>query len=161
MEITRDELIMEALDKGLFNVNFESQTVYYRNKPAKTYLIDGYLHLHLQINKVCKHVRVHRVIWMAKHGRIPKGLMTDHINRNRTDNRLENLRLVTLAESNKNRAISGEDSHNAKFTWEDIRKIRERLKTETQTVIAKDYEVAGPTISDIARGKSWKEPATP
>jgi hypothetical protein len=36
----------------------------------------------------------HRVIWRAAHGSIPRDMHLDHINGDKTDNRLENLRLV-------------------------------------------------------------------
>jgi len=44
----------------------------------------------------------HRVIWIYHNGEIPEGLEIDHINGKRNDNRIENLRLVTRAENNKN-----------------------------------------------------------
>lgn len=43
-----------------------------------------------------------RLIWIMHHGDIPAGYVVDHINRDRSDNRLENLRLATIAENNYN-----------------------------------------------------------
>ena len=44
----------------------------------------------------------HRVIWEKHNGKIPKGLEIDHINHDRLDNRIENLRLVTKQENQRN-----------------------------------------------------------
>jgi hypothetical protein len=45
----------------------------------------------------------HRLIWIMLHGPIPKGKEIDHIDGNRANNRLKNLRLVTRAENTKNK----------------------------------------------------------
>ena len=45
---------------------------------------------------------MHRLIWEAFNGKIPEGFQIDHINTIRTDNRLENLRLVTPKENCNN-----------------------------------------------------------
>lgn len=45
--------------------------------------------------------RAHRLIWLWVHGVWPDAI--DHINGNPHDNRLENLRSVSIAENNKNR----------------------------------------------------------
>ena len=45
----------------------------------------------------------HRVAWIYEHGSIPEGMQIDHINGNRSDNRLVNLRVVTRSENQQNR----------------------------------------------------------
>jgi len=49
-----------------------------------------------------KRVRHHRYVWEQANGPIPDGLDVDHINGDRTDNRLDNLRLVTRQENMQN-----------------------------------------------------------
>jgi hypothetical protein len=46
--------------------------------------------------------RAHRVIWEMFNGKIPFGMLIDHINGIRSDNRIENLRTVTNAENSRN-----------------------------------------------------------
>ena len=48
------------------------------------------------------HYRAHRVIWAMHTGEWPSEQI-DHINGDRSDNRIANLRSVTVAENNKNR----------------------------------------------------------
>lgn len=45
----------------------------------------------------------HRVIWIMHNGEIPAGLVIDHINGERADNRLANLRVCTFQENHYNR----------------------------------------------------------
>lgn len=47
-------------------------------------------------------IYLHRFLWETLIGEIPQGLQIDHINTIRTDNRLENLRLVTCKENHNN-----------------------------------------------------------
>ena len=44
----------------------------------------------------------HRVVWMIAHGDIPDGMVIDHINGDPMDNRIENLRCVTIAINSRN-----------------------------------------------------------
>lgn len=54
---------------------------------------------------------VHRLIWQHVHGPIPDGMHIDHINGDKADNRLANLRLVTPAENAQNRRSVAGVSH--------------------------------------------------
>ncbi|WJZ70034.1 HNH homing endonuclease [Pantoea phage PA-1] len=49
---------------------------------------------------------IHRVIWQMIYGEIPESMQVDHINHNRTDNRVSNLRLVSKKENLKNKSRS-------------------------------------------------------
>lgn len=49
-----------------------------------------------------KHISVHRLMWEIFNGPIPNGYEIDHIDRNPSNNALNNLRLVTHSENAKN-----------------------------------------------------------
>ena len=64
-------------------------------RPYRWYLKDGYAVTSIQY----KRVKMHHLIM----GKPPKGLEIDHANRNRLDNRRENLRFLTRSQNAKNR----------------------------------------------------------
>ncbi|WP_338743736.1 HNH endonuclease [Klebsiella michiganensis] len=47
----------------------------------------------------------HRLVWIYHFGDIPTGMELDHINHQRRDNRIENLRMVTRKQNCRNRAL--------------------------------------------------------
>lgn len=46
----------------------------------------------------------HRIVWEMHNGSIPKGMQIDHIDGNGSNNKIENLRIVTGAENLKNKS---------------------------------------------------------
>lgn len=57
-----------------------------------------------------KRLYCHRVIWEIINGEIPQGLCIDHIDGNGLNNKIDNLRLVTLSENQKNRRLNKNNS---------------------------------------------------
>ena len=59
----------------------------------------GYYQVALCKQSVQKHYMVHRLVWSAFNSSIPEGLQVNHINEIKSDNRLENLNLMTCKEN--------------------------------------------------------------
>ena len=88
-----------------------------RNKKSKRILkpytnSEGYLQIDLYHSSKRVHYKVHRLIVNNLMERIPKGLCVDHINNIKTDNRIENLRIVNYSENSVNVKYKG-----AKFVY--------------------------------------------
>lgn len=67
----------------------------------------GYLRAPLNVAGHQRFVYLHRVVYEATYGPIPEGLEIDHINGQKTDNRLCNLELVTSAENTRRARATG------------------------------------------------------
>lgn len=74
----------------------------FANKSAGTLSHTGYVHI--EINGV--KFLAHRLIWVWHHGRIPKNLTLDHIDSDKSNNRIENLRIATRSQNSANAPIS-------------------------------------------------------
>ena len=63
---------------------------------------NGYLVNERRIGGKRKLVAVHRELWEEANGPIPDGFVVDHIDRNRLNNSLDNLRLLSGADNKAN-----------------------------------------------------------
>ena len=70
-----------------------------KEKILKQQLVRGYCQVHLHKNSIEKKYYVHRLVYEAFNGQISEGLQVNHINEVKTDNRLENLNLMTAKEN--------------------------------------------------------------
>ena len=61
----------------------------------------GYLYLYLRVDGNRHGIQLHRLVWALVYGRFPSQI--DHVNGNRKDNRIENLREVSYSENDMNR----------------------------------------------------------
>jgi len=92
--------------------------------------------------------RVHRLIASAFHGKIKKAYQVDHINGNRSDNRIENLRIVNRSQNLRGaRKTHGR----CKYRGVDCRKGRWRARVLKGHVGAFDTEIeAAEAFDDVA-----------
>jgi hypothetical protein len=101
--------------RELFNYNPETGEVTWAisnsnaapvGKVIKSKSSSGYVTV--RINR--KTYQLHRVIWKMFYGEEPGNVIIDHINRNKTDNRIVNLRLFTTSMNGYNRGLQSNSS---------------------------------------------------
>lgn len=59
--------------------------------------------VHSRVGVNGKNVLCHIIIWNMFYGEIPEGMFVDHFDRDRTNNKINNLRLVTRSQNNSNK----------------------------------------------------------
>ncbi|WP_375475293.1 HNH endonuclease signature motif containing protein [uncultured Nostoc sp.] len=136
----------------------------YRNiggvlKPLKGSIsYHGYRKVHLRHSVIGKIEAVHRLVAAMFIGECKNSDFVTHINGDRLDNRVDNLKYVPRKESNKSTLRRGENNHFAKLTEKTVRAIKGQIGEgkRSDKQIAVVYGVSERTIRNIASGKTWK-----
>jgi site-specific DNA-cytosine methylase len=108
-EMTKDEYIAWNINEGHIIVDTECGKIFATRGPGGIKLgepkeltgsiVNGYRVVSIRNGDTKMQCRVHRRVWITKHGIIPDGYVIDHINNTKQDNRLCNLQLLTSAEN--------------------------------------------------------------
>ena len=122
--MTNEHLLVKEIDKDemlhYFNYFPESGIFTHKNPRAKkmvgsvagTLTNNGYIRLSIK----GKQFSASRVAWVVSVGQIPKDMDIDHIDRNRSNNRLSNLRLATASENRNNATPKFGETQDRYFT---------------------------------------------
>ena len=113
----------------------------------------GYPSLRIRLSfgdkEICGRVSVHRAMWVLCRG-IPLSLdaEVEHIDHNRENNRLENLRLISKQENVPHQ-----------ITYADAEEIRRKREDgNTLKALAEEYGISQSSVRNIIRRKTHKNP---
>ncbi len=128
-------------------------------------LFGKYLRVHLYAPGRNKRVSVHSMVLEAFIGTRPTGMVGNHKNGNKHDNRKENLEWVTPSENTKHgfdvlhrNTPRGESHGMSKLKSSDAEEIRKLYGTGAfgQWALARLFNVGRSTIQRVVSGKTWR-----
>lgn len=170
MRSAADELALAKLRLGHWVVNTETGQVFTTKTsrgatipPKEIGLTNqrGYRVARACVGTAKASIRVHRVVWMSVNGPIPSGFVLDHINGNRSDNRLENLRLVTPKGNSGNSirlgtVAKGTRNGGCKLTLDQVEQIKAMKGGKCREVV-KMFNIGKSQAANIMAGRAWNE----
>ena len=125
----------------------------------------GYWACSLRIGGVTKTVTVHHLVLDAFVGPRPHGMECRHLDGNKENNRLENLRWGTRSENERDKIAHGTDHrgekhHAANLTWQQVEQIRREYRRHTpgfmQKDLAKKLGVSRRTVEKVLNNRTWQ-----
>ena len=152
----RNSVIQGALSTGKIEVDFKTGNIYstrIRGHEGERIKLEGsdcngYLVHTLSFNGIKKQCRAHQIVWIAANGEYDKNRwQIDHINRDRKDNRLDNLRIVSAAEN-----IANSDRPDTRLLGDEERFAIWKLYNEGHNSIreiAEDYGISKSLVHKI------------
>jgi len=140
---------------------------YFRNrkgcvlKPSR--IRNGYLIVSLYKDSISKTKLVHILVLKAFLGVNPGGKQCNHIDGDKTNNKINNLEWCTPSENGLHKCrvllkCIGEGHKNSKLTEDDVFKIRAAYNRGgvTQRYLAQRYSVSHSTVNHALNRKSWR-----
>lgn len=117
----------------------------------------GYLHVSISIGGIARNVLVHRMVLRTFSGEAPDGFHGCHLDGDRLNNRLLNLRWASAAENEADKRAHGTAWNPRKLVEADVIEMR-RLYRDCDASfrsIAQQFGVSAPTAHGVIVGKYW------
>ena len=118
----------------------------------------GYLQVHLWANNKSRVSYIHRLVAEAFIGPCPSKYQVNHINGDKSDNRVSNLEYLSGVDNMKHATVTGLTTQfRGKLTAENVAQIKKLLNDGVMsgTEIAAKFNVTDSNICCIRKGKSW------
>lgn len=114
-------------------------------------------------------ITAHRLVWLALRGPIPDGYEVNHKDLDKSDNRIDNLELLTHGDNVRHAFEAGavptpigEANGQSKLVRSDVIEIRRLVSSgEPKRALARRFGVSPTMIRNIASGRSWAHVAFP
>ena len=168
--LRRELLVLPLVHAGQWRIDEQGRIWTLRSRGfvgherrAERQIRTGYLQVRTLLPSGLRvHVAAHRLVWTYLCGEIPLGMMLNHKNGDKVDNRIDNLEVVTSSENHLHRirilgqrvkGLRGEKHPRAKLTDEDVYTIRLLAQTESRSSIAARYGITSSTMSRIILGQ--------
>lgn len=124
---------------------------------------DGYVRVNLTQDGKAHYPSVHRLVLLSYVGPCPNNMECRHLDNNRQNNNLSNLRWDTKKKNQRDRVkygtdVIGENNPSAKLTEEEVRQIVTLYEVGlySQRAIANLYKITQANVSKIIRKDTWK-----
>lgn len=126
----------------------------------------GYLFVRLCSKGTITNMLVHRIVLLAFVGKPHKGQQCAHLNGDRKNNRLENLKWCSVSENHSHKIIHGttqcgERNNNNRLTEKQVVSILCEMTDKTHNELAKIFNVNRSTIERVRNRTSWSHVKIP
>jgi hypothetical protein len=166
----RDELILEYFkdrytvtkDGRVFSNYFKNRSTLKKLKVPRELKPATHKNGYKRVGIAGSLYSIHRIMAVVFLGLPEKFMVAGHINDIKSDNRVENLKWMSMSENSKNAILNnkfgiGSENGNSKLTQQDITSIWQLRNKKTPVAeIAKKFNVSQSTVFYILSGKTYK-----